>query len=473
VFSRWHDSQADILRLDLRPGSPGRARVSVMQVDPSGRDLGEAFDPTVYERTSAGEDPRYGYATQPNHAVNVAGDTAWGTNLLFGAPFEFDLRSLTPRRLLRHVEPSAECPRVSTTAHFAWSLDRRRAYFHESLVTDHPDGGVAFVALTLTELEVESGRTRVWELVPPATQPDSRTHNFHSAFYFERDGVAHVGLLCTGARPPTVGPTESPSVGIPSCRAAIWIVPLDGSSQRAQAELLTGLGALDTSALSHLSVESRTDGFTLYANTKNAAVGDTTIGENIYGQSESEVAEMYRGMTVQPHGIGQVARIEFTAGRVDVRVFEREYCPGTTTAGHTWLPINVSLDDAGEYLYCSFAGLRPTLVPRRVFESTGRRFDPQTMRYIPALVMRLRAATMEPDDVGGRGHLSYAEPIATAVVGSGEDGVLCTFGPDTGLRIYEAARLDRMIGHAVAGELSHCSSTHFRPEPAHMEFVPD
>src|SRR5262249_59357161 len=84
VFSRWHDSQADLFRIDLRPGKPGRSRAHLLPVDSSGRDVG-----TINPFT---------YSTQPNHGVNIAGDRVWATNLLFGAPLEIDLKRWRPRR---------------------------------------------------------------------------------------------------------------------------------------------------------------------------------------------------------------------------------------------------------------------------------------------------------------------------------------------------------------------------------------
>src|SRR5436190_2177952 len=38
-FSRWHDSQTDMLRLDLYPGRPGRVRAHVLPIDSSGADV--------------------------------------------------------------------------------------------------------------------------------------------------------------------------------------------------------------------------------------------------------------------------------------------------------------------------------------------------------------------------------------------------------------------------------------------------
>src|SRR5690348_12096313 len=63
IFSRWHDSQADLLRLDLYPGRPGRIRAHFLSVDPRGDGLVEGFQDSAF------------YATQPNHAVNIENNT--------------------------------------------------------------------------------------------------------------------------------------------------------------------------------------------------------------------------------------------------------------------------------------------------------------------------------------------------------------------------------------------------------------
>ena len=118
-FFRWHDSQADLLRLDVIPGRPGRVTAHVLMVDPSGADLHEGFHRSDYEMQAYGHDPAYGYATQPNHGINLAHDRLWATNLLFGAPLEVDIATWQPTRIVRHVEPRPDAPRVSTTAHFA------------------------------------------------------------------------------------------------------------------------------------------------------------------------------------------------------------------------------------------------------------------------------------------------------------------------------------------------------------------
>src|SRR3972149_3097501 len=97
-FSRWHDSQTDLLRLDISPGRPGRVTATILEVDPSGADLGRGLRRSAFEVEAYGRAPAYGYATQPNHGVNLADGRIWATNLLFGAPLEIDLKSWEPTR---------------------------------------------------------------------------------------------------------------------------------------------------------------------------------------------------------------------------------------------------------------------------------------------------------------------------------------------------------------------------------------
>src|SRR5437763_17012252 len=61
IFSRWHDSQTDLIRLDLSPGKPGRGRVTIVRVDSSARDVGGSPD-DVLSRS-----PACRSATQPTH----------------------------------------------------------------------------------------------------------------------------------------------------------------------------------------------------------------------------------------------------------------------------------------------------------------------------------------------------------------------------------------------------------------------
>jgi len=78
-FSRWQDSQADLVRLDLTPGKPGRIRAEILSVDSYASDFGGPRAQPPF------------YPAQPNHGLNWCGNTVWATNLLFGAPLEIDL----------------------------------------------------------------------------------------------------------------------------------------------------------------------------------------------------------------------------------------------------------------------------------------------------------------------------------------------------------------------------------------------
>jgi hypothetical protein len=476
VFSRWHDSQADIMRIDLEPGRPGRARAHVLEVDPSGAALGAAFCPSLFEQEAYGRLSAYGYATQPNHAVNVGGDSLWATNLLFGAPLEIDIATLSPRRILRVIEPHEAAPRLSSTSHFAWSLDRRRIYFHQSLVEETASGPARFTGLKLVEVEVTSGSTHAWDLLPPDDDNVPEAANFHSAFYFEENGRRFVGLLRTGAvvtrLAPGDGREDRPVFAMPP--STIWIVEVVNVPGPLKAELLPGIRELGLLALSHLNVDATGgDGFTLYANSKHAAVGEETRGANIYGESPEAVTEHYAGMIIEPMNHGSVIRYERRNGATSVRTFSRAYDPGRTSRGHTWLPINIEVDASRRFLYCTFAGFRPRLLPSHVAAAYAASVvDPHTVRFIPPVLMRLDAATLEPDDGAARRALTYAEPTPTAVVGEADSGYVCTFSPEAGLRIFDSGDLRRMIASAVSGHLMNHQDTHFRPEPAHLQFVP-
>jgi hypothetical protein len=424
-----------------------------------------------------GSSAAYGYATQPNHGVNVAGDTIWATNLLFGAPLEVDLASWTPRRIVRCVEPDRFSPRISGTSHFAWDREHRHAYFHQSLLEcERPGEPVRAADLTLVELDVETGRERKWPIVPPPGDAALESANFHSAFCFEEDGRRYVGLLRTGAVVESVVPHSAPvdHAVVPASASTIWIVPVDHEASALQAELLPGVEELDALALSHLDVDARGgDGFVLYANSKEADVGEETHGPNVYGEEPGEVAEHYAGMIVEALNHGLVVRYERRGGRTSLRTFERPYDPARTSLGHSWLPINIQLDPRRRRLFCSFSGFRPRLLPRHVAAAYPERLcDVAAMRHVPPLLMRFDADTLEPDDDGGRTHVSYAEPIAMTVAGDGEQDYVCTFSPEAGLRIYHADDLNRMVCHAESPALAHWRDSHFRPEPAHMLHVP-
>jgi hypothetical protein len=478
-FSRWHDSQADLLRLEVVPGHPGSVKATILEVDPSGRDLGRHFHRSAFEVEAFGANSAYGYATQPNHGINAAGSRIWATNLLFGAPLEVDLDSWSPTRILRYVTPNPDSPRVSTTAHFAWSKDKKRAYFHQSLLTLERGGEpVRADELRMVRLDLESGAERTWELVPPLSDSAYEAANFHSAFWWEEDGHEFVGLLRTGAVLEALAPHQTTQehhvIRMPS--STIWFVKIDDTIHSLQAQLLPGLEGFRGLAMSHLdiSIPADRDGFILYANCKQSDVAEETHGRNIYGQAPDELTDHYSGMVAEALNYGSVLRYERAGGEYKVDIFERPYDANYTTEGHTWLPINIALDRSQEAVYCSFSGFRPRLLPQHVHEAySDIAVDPGRVRYVPPLIMRLDARTLQPQTVKGRGHLAYAEPIAFCVVGDCETGYVCTFSPEQGFRVLRAADMNRVVGYAVNHELWQWNETHFRPDPPHMIHVPE
>ncbi len=463
-FARWHDSQADLLKLDLTAGRPGAVRATFMSVD---------------RRWSSGvgHDPSPFYETQPNHGLNSSADTVWATNLLFGAPLEIDLASWRPRRVLRLLQPEPDKPQVSSTSHFAWSLDHRYAYFHQSLLEmETKERLVRSAALTLVQLDTITQRTRTWSILPPPDDARMEGANFHSAFYYEEGGKRFVGLLKTGAIIETLeahkGAEEHKVT--PMEPSTIWILEVDENRRDLQASLLPGIRELGGFALSHLDVDaSSRDGFVLFANCKQADVAEETHGKNLYGETPDEVPEHYSGMIIEPFNFGQVIRYSHRGGASSIGNFQRPYTPGQTSLGHSWLPINIQLDSSRERVFCSFAGFHPRLLPRHVARAYGGHVaDVSQIRFIPPLLMRLDAASLEPDVDSKRRHLSYAESIAFTVVKGDRSDYVCTFAPDVGLRVYEADDLTTMVATALSAELMTYRDTHFRPTPAHMQFVP-
>jgi hypothetical protein len=462
-FTRWHDSQADLLKLDLFPGKPGEASATFLSVD--------------RRWTSGGKrEQRPFYETQPNHGLNCSTEAVWATNLLFGAPLEIDLASWLPRRVLRFLEPTFDKPQVSSTSHFAWSLDGRYAYFHQSLLEREAEGRtVRAAALTLIRLDTVTQKTRTWSIVPPPDDARVESANFHSAFYYEEDGKRFVGLLKTGAIIETLEPHKVPTEHCvsPMEPSTIWILEIDENRQELHASLLPGMRDLGGFALSHLDVDaSSRAGFVLFANYKQADVAEETHGLNLYGETPEEVPEHYSGMSIEPFNFGQVIRYSRRGGTNSISTFSRPYAPGKTSLGHSWLPINVQLDSSRERVFCSFAGFRPRLLPRHVARAyEGLVADLSQIRYVPPLLMRFDAASLEPDIDSKRRHLSYAESIAFTVIKGDRSDYVCTFAPDVGLRIYDADDLTTMIGTALSAELMTYDDTHFRPTPAHMQFV--
>lgn len=467
TFSRWHDSPADLMRIELRAGKPGRARATILPMEA----IHAEVERQVPRATVAL--PRV-YATQPNHGLNVANGRLWATNLLFGSPVEVDLATWTTSRLLRHVELTPEAPRATSTSHFAFSLDGKRAYYHESALAQ-PDRDVPATAtgLRIVEIDTVTGATRSWPLRAPDDDAELTSANFHSAFYFEEAGAAYVGLLKTGAVIDRLYANPEASQRLtPMQPSTIWIVRIDRDAAELRAETLAGIADVGGIALSHLAVDNRGgDGFTLFANYKQAHVSEETRGANIFGETPEEVAEHYNGMIIEPMRPGIVMRYERRGGRTSVRTFSRAYDHTQPSLGHTWLPINVELSADRNSVFCSFAGFHPRLLPKHVADAyRGFAATPENLRYVPPLLMRLSADTLEPEYDDGRGYMSYAEPVADAVVGS-ETQYVCTFSPEIGLRIYRADDLNHMVATAVSAELHHWEDSHFRPDPAHMVFI--
>jgi hypothetical protein len=462
LFSRWHDSQADLFRIDLRPGKPGRIHAHWLAVDSSGSNVGTTNP--------------FGYVTQPNHGINIAGDHVWATNLLFGAPLEIDLKRWRARRILRYIEPTPDAPQVSGTSHFAWSLDHRFAYFHQSaLERETSTHEVRSARPILVQLDTRTGADRCWQILPPPDDPDLTTANFHSAFYFEENGRRCVGLLKTAARLETLSshPDEREHVVRPMPASTIWLLDLDDRAATLAARTLPAVQRLGALALSHLDLDaSGGDGFVLYANFKQADVAEETHGSNLYGESPEQIGEQYAGMTVEALNYGMVMRLERRNCKTSLRTFSRPYDPSRTSLGHSWLPINIELDPSRRWLFCSFSGFRPRLLARHIADAyPGVTVDPARVRYVPPLLMRFRADTLEVDTDKDRRHLSYAEPMAMTTVGDSAAIYVCTFSPETGLRIYAAEDLTAMVCHAVAPEFMNWKETHFRPDPAHMQFA--
>jgi hypothetical protein len=473
-FSRWHDSQADLIRLELTAGKPGKVRAQLLSVDSSGADVGLKVKPS---RNSQDEfTKRYRYATQPNHGLNVAGDTLWATNLLFGAPLEVDLKRWKARRVLRYFEPDEDRPQVSSTSHFAWSLDHRYAYFHQSLLKREMRGEmVKAEALSLIELDTATDRERIWRVIPPREDPALETANFHSAFFYREAGRNFVGLLRTGALLETLEPHRRPREHkvCPLPFSAIWIIEIDHTKSTLQASVLPGIDALKGIAMSHLEINASSgDGFVLFANYKQADVAEETHGVNVYGERPGDVCEHYSGMMTEAMTAGIVFRYERKKGKANLRSIAQVYDPAQTGLGHTWMPINLQLDSTGRRLFGSFLGVRPRLLSRHVTTSyPDLRADYSRLRYVPPLLMRYKADTLEPDWDSNRRHMSYAEPVAMAVIGDGHKDFVCTFSPELGLRVYSANDLSIMLANAVSAELGTWNDTHFRPDPAHMVFV--
>jgi hypothetical protein len=375
---------------------------------------------------------------------------------------------------LNSIGVSDDAPQRSSTSHFAFDLDRRYAYFHQSLL-HQCENVVEATSLSLVRLDTKSGAERIWQLQPPLDDNRPETHNFHSAFYFEENDRKFVGLLRTGAIVESLAPHSvvADHEVIPMSASTIWVVELDDAKPTLQAELLAGIQQLEALALSHLDIDaSGRQGFILYANYKQADVAEETHGENIYGEKPEDVVEHYSGMIVEPLNLGLMLRYERHKGRTSLKTFKRPYDHRRTSLGHSWLPINIELDRGRTRLFCSFAGFHPRLLPKHIARAYGDiAINPRAIRYVPPLLMRFKADDLSPDYDAKRTYLSYTEPVAFAVAGDGSDEYVCTFSPETGLRMYHSEDLSQVICHAVSPHLMTWQDTHFRPDPAHMVYV--
>jgi hypothetical protein len=471
VFRRWHDSQAELLRLDVRRGSPGRVTARFLEIDSSGADVGYPW-PAPLPR-----DRYYHYVTQPNHAVNVSSHHAWMTNLLFGAPLEIDLDAFRATRVLTSVPTTRDEPQRSSTAHFAWSLDRRFAYYHQSLLRRETETRhVRSTSLQLLELDTATGRERAWKLIAPDDDPSDESANFHSAFYFEEDGRRFVGLLRTGAVLERLDPHDVPDDHA-VCQlpfSTIWVAEVVDHLTELRANVLPGLGHLKGIALSHLEIDnSSRNGFVLYANYKQADVAEETHGVNVYGEPPAEVREHYSGSVTEPINFGTVLRYERGEGRSTVTTFSRPYDFERTSLGHSWMPINLQLDSSKQRVFCSFAGFKPRLLPRHIaaaYRALAAEYS--DIRFVPPALIRLDARTLEVDHQRDRSHISYSEPVAfTLIAGEDSRDYIVTFSTENGLRFYAADDLTRMLAHASSAQLHTWRDSHLRPEPAHLVHV--
>lgn len=73
--------------------------------------------------------------------------------------------------MLRYLEPNSDAPQTSSTSHFAWSLDRRYAYFHQSLLErDRPGAPVREHAVT--PMSASAIRTLPIKTKQPKSRPN-------------------------------------------------------------------------------------------------------------------------------------------------------------------------------------------------------------------------------------------------------------------------------------------------------------
>ena len=242
-----------------------------------------------------------------------------------------------------------DAPRVTSTSHFAWSFDRRFAYFHESLLTDQSpakaigdaDGADEYPDRRHPHLGVVASSK--------GPLPGVRQLSF-GVLLRKKVGKLMSASCGTGAVIENLSAHETLSehAVIASKRSTIWTVKIEDAASSLQAALLPGLAGVDAIALSHLDVDNRGgNGFVLYANYKEADVAEETHGVNVYGEQPKDVAEHYSGMTVEALNAGTVIRISHQNGGTRVKRFRRSYDAGRTSRGHTLLPINIQLDSTG------------------------------------------------------------------------------------------------------------------------------
>ncbi len=465
-YSNWHHSPATLLRLILEPGHPGRVRVQTSAIQqawsvPTEDLCGSMIDPTAVDGVPT---------CAPNHAVNRLGPTTWLTNLLFGPPLQVDAATGAVVRVVSD-RPIGPDQRISSTAHFAPDASGRRTFLHQFTLTTSRSGYALSSDHEVLALDRTGAVVGRWDVQPPDGD-DPTSANFHSAFWFEVDGVDHIGLVRTGV---VVANWDGERVGHPgtAAAAALWLVPLpaDCASTRAQSVDL----ALSTHAvaLSHLDCRAECNGFTLYANWKQANVAQVADGLNVYGREPAGIAEHYAGGGVEPFDVGGMLRLRWTPTGSDLVHRRIPYDVARTSALHTWMPINMHLSGDRRSLFASFAGVNPRLVSGVVARQHPITcVDFGRLRYVPPLVARFDADTLEPYDTSGRVHVSYTDAIATALIEQGDEAYVVTLSASAGLRVYAASDLQHLVGYGVNARLHHVDDERFRTEPAHLQFIP-
>jgi hypothetical protein len=464
-YSNWHFSPATLLRMTLEPGTPGRVRVSAMPIQRMWSDAAEDLGGRPVDPIAPDGVP----TCAPNHAVNRLGGTTWVTNLLFGPPLQVETDSGSVVRVVSD-RPLASDQRISTTAHFAQNASGSLAFLHQLTLTRRSSGAASSGDHEVLALDTDGSLAARWQVRPPEGD-DPASANFHSSFWFEVDGVDHLGLVRTGV---VVANWDGQHAGRPSpaAAAALWLVPLPRDRSSTTATLVPLPLPMHAVALSHLDWRAEHNGFTLYANWKQANVAQVTEGVNVYGRDPDRIAEHYVGATVEPFDVGGILRLRWWPTGSDLAYRSIPYDPGRTSALHTWMPINIHLSRDRRSLFGSFAGVNPRLIA-----DAASRQHPVTatdfakLRYVPPLIARFDADTLEPADTSGRTHASYADAIATTLVERDDEAYVVSLSARDGLRIYAAADLQRLVGFGVNARLQHVDDALFRTEPAHLQFV--